>query len=210
MPGNVVLAGVYASDLPTSFYNEVARIGTAACDIETSGLDWSKDSIGACQVYIPGYAAAVVRPVIADRPSNLIRVLENQHIRKIFHHAMFDLRFLVNTWKCDPCNISCTKIAAKILWPQSGQTHSLKALLRDILDIEISKDLQTSDWTTMSLSPKQLEYALSDVTYLPSLLDHLMEKLNDCGRGYLASKCFEHIPARVKLDLLGCGDVFAY
>ncbi|MDB5937300.1 MAG: putative 3-5 exonuclease [Massilia sp.] len=199
---------VVEHDLPTSVLNQFLTSSVIACDIETTGLDWTTDKIATCQVFSPSAGAYIVR--ISDEiPRNLASLLDNASVLKVFHHAMFDLRFMHYQWNLEARSVLCTKIAAKILMPGSEDT-SLQGVTRDFLGIHLDKTERLSNWLSSSLSPRQLSYAAADVIYLPALISVLQEKLLESGRWDLAISCFEFLPVRVRLDILGAGDVFAY
>jgi ribonuclease D len=143
-------------------------------------------------------------------PERLVSLLENPRIMKIFHHAMFDLRFLHYRWRLIPANTACTKIASKLLTPERPEGHSLASLTQQYLGVTLNKTWRTSDWLSSNLAPAQLEYAGNDVVYLSSLLQSLMSTLKGRGLDDLARRCFAHIPAQVQLDVRGYKDVFGY
>ncbi|MBA2116774.1 hypothetical protein [Bremerella alba] len=194
-------------DLDPDVFEAISQETIVACDSETSGLDWRTEEIGLIQLYTEKSGPILLRPsgVI---PIRFIELLEMDSTRKLFHHAMFDLRFIANRWTCSPMNISCTKVLAKLAHP--GDKNSLKELLDCYCNIIISKKMQVSDWTSEDLTGDQLEYAISDVYYLPLLEKKLLEKLRNEHLFELAQKCCDHIPTRLKLDLGGYPDVFAY
>jgi ribonuclease D len=138
-------------------------------------------------------------------------LLSDSAVLKVFHHALFDLRFMCSHWKVEAKNIGCTKIASKIRhrdWDPAA--HSLKPLLQSRLGVILDKAEQVSDWFVPTLSPEQVAYAVSDVLHLVPLLDALRDDLMRSSQLALAEACFAHIPARVELDLGAYGDVFAY
>ncbi len=198
-----------AGDITPTFVRHVAKQGLLCCDLETSGLDWKSQRIGLVQLFSPGSEVFVFKPTSAKRPERLLSLIQNQEVRKIFHHAMFDLRFMAYHWSVSPQNIACTKIASKILDPDK-KSHSLAPLLREHLGVEVDKSYQKSDWLSWDLSELQLAYAKADVISLPDLLDVIMSKLREVDRAHLAEDCFKHLPIRLRLELGGFGDVFAY
>jgi ribonuclease D len=107
--------------------------------------------------------------------------------------------------------IFCTKIASKLTRTYTDR-HGLKDLIKDLLDIEISKQQQSSDWAAAELSDAQLAYAASDVTHLHALKAKLEQRLAREGREGLAAACFRFLPTRARLDLAGWGedDIFAH
>ena len=184
-------------------------VSQLAWDIETSGLDWRTDSIGTCQ--LTDGSRTVIVQMNGHHPDLLADLLQHPAIQKVFHHAMFDLRFMSHQWGVTPANIACTKIASKILDPNAPtEAHSLKALLRGRLGVRISKAQQQSDWLNAQLSDDQLKYAATDVAHLSRLLAVLLDELRQLGRLHLALESFAYVPARVQLDISGSGDVFTY
>jgi ribonuclease D len=184
--------------------------GVLACDLETSGLDWKSEKIGLCQVYVPDHSTALIQPRPRRKPANFLRLLSDRRVVKIFHHAMFDLRFLEYHWQASAVSIRCTKIASKILNPERSD-HSLAALVKDHFGVVLDKGKsRTSDWLSWELSEDQIAYAKRDVIYLPALFDSLYAELKTCGRSDLADRCFMHLPTRTELEIGGFGDVFVY
>jgi ribonuclease D len=196
-------------DVPESFAAAAVRAGVVAWDIETTGLEWSSERIATCQLATPdGKCVLVAKPEAS--PTNLLRLLSDKRVEKVFHHALFDLRFMAFHWKAEPRNIACTKIASKLLNPSEGTNHSLKTLLNEHLGITIDKALQKSDWMREDLTPAQIAYAVADVLYLPELLGRVRVLLQRAGLAELYQGCLEHIPTRVKLDIGRYPDVYAY
>lgn len=202
-------AKCYKDDIPAGFMNAVYRAGSVAWDIETSGLDWKTEHIGTCQLYVPGDSAALVT-INSEVPSNLCLLLADSSVKKIFHHAMFDLRFMSHKWHVQPQNIACTKIAAKLINPHNNDENSLKPLLKRYLGILIEKTQQTSDWLAPRLRGAQIAYAFNDVYYLPQLLFALEGHLAQLDLLELAHMCFAHVPTQVRLDLLGYNSIYSY
>lgn len=200
---------VYAWDVSEQFWEDCHEAGEVAWDIETSGLDFRNDHIGTCQLAVGDQVAIVA---LADHlPDRLTELLGAQSVRKVFHHAPFDLRFMTYQWKASVANVACTKVAAKVLRPglESGE-YSLKPTLKRFLGVDISKDQQRSDWLATSLSSAQLGYAADDVRYLVPLLRVLMDRCEEGGLTPSLQASFAYLPTRVELDLRGASDVFAY
>lgn len=203
-----VTVSVHLGDIPADVAAMAERVGRVGWDTETGGLDWRSARIATCQLFIEGGGAHVVR-LQNEPPERLRALLQQQDIEKVFHHAPFDLRFMAFWWRCSPVNVRCTKISSKILEP--GRTdHSLKALLRDHLGVDISKSERLSNWEAATLSPEQVAYAANDVTHLPALLDRLRDQLQQGDRWEAAVKCFEFLPTQVQLDIWGCPKIFEY
>jgi ribonuclease D len=207
-PGTAYL---FNGDLPAELARAFAAVPQVAWDIETSGLDWRRDRIGTCQLFADGVGTAVVS-VGGHKPSRLVALLESSAVEKVFHHAPFDLRFMVHAWEASPTAIRCTKVASKLLEPRApNEAHSLQQLVSRHLGVSLSKGgVRTSDWSAPHLSAEQVEYATGDVLYLPALLRALEATLQDSGRSGLYDACCEFLPARVTLEVGGYPDVFAY
>ena len=146
-----------------------------------------------------------------EKPKNLTKLLQNKNITKIFHYGRFDLAILNKNIGPVVGPIYCTKIASK-LSRTFGAKHGLKDLCKDLLNIELDKFNQTSDWGTEILSKDQLAYAAQDVLFLHKLKIKLDEILLREGKMNLALECFESLKTRVKLDLEGFQelDIFAH
>lgn len=197
-------------DVPKAFLDAAREYACIAWDIETSGLDWRSEQIGLCQVWVEEYGLSIVKMSKKKKPRNLARMLQDASIEKIFHHAMFDLRFLCYHWGVSARSIACTKIASKLLDPSKTQGHTLAALVRQYLGVTLNKSARKSDWLSWALSQDQLEYAGDDVIHLPRLLTALSRELQEKRLYALAASCFAHIPTQVELDIRGYRDVFGY
>jgi ribonuclease D len=138
-------------------------------------------------------------------------LFENPNVLKIFHFARFDLAALKAYLgvRCAP--VYCTKIASKMTRSYTDR-HGLKDLCKELLDVELSKQQQSSDWGSPDLTEDQLRYAASDVLYLHRLKAKLDPLLAREGRTELAAACFGFLPSRAQLDLLGWEepDIFAH
>jgi ribonuclease D len=198
------------SDLSCEYSELFSDSELISVDIETSGLDWKTDRIATCQLYSANANLAVIIRIGEEQPTRLLSLITDRAVTKVFHHAMFDLRFIVNTWGGEPHNIACTKICSKLLFPNEPQKQRLQYLVKEFLDLDILKDETLSDWFVEELTESQIAYAINDVLYLQPLLSALTSQLESLDLNELARECFAFIPARVSLDLLGCGDVFVY
>lgn len=203
---------VTRGDLDENFYWHALESSVVAWDIETSGLDWSTDRIGTCQIA----TAQTINIVLLDRdsdehaPKRLTTLLESSDTRKVFHHAPFDLRFMTFQWHVNAANIGCTKVASKILNPElANGDHSLMPVLQRHLGVTITKAEQRSDWLH-ELTEDQMRYAANDVAYLLPLFRALERKCQHQGLDGLLRASWEYLPTRVLLDLHGSGDVFSY
>jgi ribonuclease D len=202
---------VLRGDLPDELAVGFAASPRIAWDIETSGLDWRNDRLGTCQLFAEEVGVAVVS-VGDDRPGRLAALLEDPGVEKIFHHAPFDLRFMVHAWGVRPSTIRCTKVASKLLEPRApNDAHSLQKLVSRYLGVSLAKgQVRTSNWTASRLTAEQKEYAAGDVLHLVALLAAMSKALQDAELTYLYDSCCAFLPARVMLELGDYPDVFAY
>jgi ribonuclease D len=186
--------------------------GAVAVDTETMGLDPHRDRL--CLVQLsPGDGSAdliQITPGQTQAP-NLQRLLSNPERLKIFHFARFDLAMLYKTFGVMAGPLYCTKIASRLTRTYTDK-HGLKDLVRELLGIEVSKQLQLSDWGAETLTEAQLAYAAADVLHLHALKDKLDALLARENRTHLAEACFRFLPDRVRLDLAGWAaeDIFAH
>ena len=186
--------------------------GAVAIDTETMGLNPHRDRLCVVQLS-PGDGSADVVQIPkghTDAP-NLKALLANPAITKIFHFARFDVAALKNRFGVVTGPVYCTKIASKLVRTYTDR-HGLKDLARELLNVDLSKQQQSSDWGAEKLSDAQLDYAASDVLYLHDLKRHLDRMLRRENRLELAQSCFDFLKTRCELDLLGWGetDIFAH
>ena len=185
---------------------------SVAIDTETMGLNPHRDRLCVVQMSNGDGTADVIQipKGHADAP-NLKALLANPDITKIFHFARFDLAALYNAFGVMPQPVYCTKIASRLTRTYTDR-HGLKDLVREVLNIDLSKQQQSSDWGSTSLSEAQLAYAASDVLHLHGLRDRLNAMLAREGRTELAQACFDFLPTRARLDLGGweAEDIFAH
>jgi ribonuclease D len=185
---------------------------SVAIDTETMGLHPHRDRLCVVQLSNGDGSADVVQiPKEQGDAPNLKALLANPKVTKIFHFARFDIAVLYNAFGVMPQPIYCTKIASRLSRTYTDR-HGLKDLVREVLNIDLSKQQQSSDWGSQSLSEAQLAYAASDVLHLHALRERLDAMLAREGRLGLAQACFEFLPTRAKLDLQGwdAEDIFAH
>ena len=198
----------HRGDLPSDFHPGAA----IAIDTETLGLNPHRDRLCVVQISKGDGTADVVQiPRNGPRPENLIRVLSDESVLKIFHFARFDLAVLFHYLGAMPRPVYCTKIASRLTRTYTDR-HGLKDLVRELIGVELSKQQQSSDWGADTLTQAQLDYAASDVLHLHALkerLDAMLERENRLG---IAHHCFDFLPTRAQLDLLGWPetDIFAH
>jgi len=177
-----------------------------AIDTETLGLNPHRDRLCVVQLSAgDGNAHLVQFEKGQMRAPNLKALLANQNILKIFHFGRFDIAVLLHYLGVTTRPVYCTKIAAKLVRTFTDR-NGLKDLCRELLGVEISKQQQTSDWGQAVLTPEQLSYAASDVLHLHALKAKLDALLAREGRCDLARACFEFLPCRAELDLMGWHD----
>ena len=142
---------------------------------------------------------------------NLVRLLGDAARLKLFHFGRFDIAVLLNRFGVLARPVYCTKIASRLSRTYTDR-HGLKDLVREVLNIDLSKQQQSSDWGAQSLTEAQLAYAASGVLHLHGLRERLDAMLAREGRLELAKACFEFLPTRAKLDLQGWDteDIFAH
>lgn len=199
---------LHEGDLPS----DIQFSGSVAVDTETMGLITARDPLCVIQLSAGDGDAHVVRldQKRYDAP-NLKKLMEDQSVTKIFHFARFDIAALQKWLGVNCAPVYCTKIASKLTRTYTDR-HGLKDLTRELLEVEISKQQQSSDWGAAKLSPAQIEYAASDVLYLHEIRDKLHAMLERNGRADLAAQCFDFLPTRAALDLAGWPeiDIFAH
>ncbi|NNC38492.1 MAG: ribonuclease D [Acidimicrobiales bacterium] len=193
----------HKKDLPAG-----VDFGTSvAVDTETQGLSMVRDKLCLVQLSAGDGDAHIVQ---MDRQSydcpNLKALLGNTDVEKIFHFARFDVAVLKRDLNVDMSPIFCTKIASALVRTYTD-AHGLKNLCKELLNIDLSKQQQSSDWANESLTDAQLEYAASDVLYLHQLQRILTARLMRESRFEIAKACFEFLPTRASLDLNGWQDV---
>jgi ribonuclease D len=142
---------------------------------------------------------------------NLKRLMSDPGVVKLMHFARFDVAVMQHYLDITVAPVKCTKIAAKLIRTFTDR-HGLKDLCKELLGVELSKQQQSSDWGAMELTSEQLAYAASDVLYLHALWAKLEAVLIREDRLTLAEACFDFLPTRGRLDLLGyeTPDVFAH
>ncbi len=186
--------------------------GAVAIDTETMGLDPRRDRLCVVQLS-PGDGSADVVQIAAGQKSapNLQALLADRSITKLFHFGRFDIAVLAHAFGTWAAPVYCTKIASKLARTYTDR-HGLKDLVRELLNVDLSKQQQSSDWGAPQLSEAQLAYAASDVLHLHALRRRLDQMLEREGRLSLAKACFEFLPMRARLDLMGWAeqDIFSH
>ena len=191
----------YENDLP-----ERLDLGNMiAIDTETMGLNPARDRLCLVQLSSGNGVCHLLKIIdLRKKPKNLINILKNNKVTKIFHFARFDVAILKHTYKINIKNIYCTKIASKLVRTYTDK-HGYKDLCKELLSETISKVEQSSDWGG-NLSRKQKQYAATDVLYLHKIKEKLDIMLKRENRINIAKACFEFITYRTELDLSGWQD----
>ncbi|MEL7214521.1 MAG: ribonuclease D [Pseudomonadota bacterium] len=188
-------------------------LGTiVAIDTETMGLNPHRDRL--CVVQLSGgdgHAHVVQIAKGQTSAPNLERLLADPNVLNLFHYGRFDIAVLEHALGVRATPVYCTKIASKLVRTYTDR-HGLKALLQELLGVDISKQQQSSDWGADNLTEAQVAYAASDVLYLHRLRDELNTRLEREGRMETALACFEFLPMRAALDLAGWPemDIFSH
>ena len=192
--------------------NDFHLPGDLAIDTETMGLQFHRDRLCILQMSNGDGDSSLVQFDNTDyRAPNLKKLLLDENRGKIFHYARFDLAVIKKYLKIDLTNIFCTKIASKLVRTYTDR-HGLKDLCKELLDLNISRQCQSSYWGADELSSDQKEYAAKDVIYLHSLRAILIERLIDLNRNKIAHELFDFLPTRANLDLIGWNniDIFSH
>lgn len=199
---------VYQNDLP----DDLTLGPVVAIDCETMGLHPYRDRLCVVQLSDGDGNAHLVQVAKGQTTApNLTRLLEDPNTLKLFHFGRFDIAAMYHAFGALTAPVYCTKIASKLVRTYTDR-HGLKNLLTELLDVDISKQQQSSDWGAATLTTAQQTYAASDVLHLHSLRDRLNEMLEREGRAEMAQACFDFLPTRAKLDLAGWPeiDIFAH
>ena len=199
----------HEEDLPAG----VLADGPVAVDTETMGLITPRDRLCLVQISDGGGDEHLVRfgPQSTYDAPNLKAVLADPARVKLYHFARFDLAAIEHYMGVMAAPVFCTKIASKLVRTYTDR-HGLKNLVDELLNENLSKAQQSSDWGGPDINDAQREYAASDVRYLHRMKVELEKRLEREGRMELAQACFDFLPARARLDLAGWAehDIFSH
>jgi ribonuclease D len=190
---------LYQNDLP----DELDLGSVVAIDTETMGLNPARDRL--CLVQLSsgdGNAHLVQIGKGQTSAPNLTRLLTDPKVIKLFHFGRFDIAAMLAAFGVRTSPVWCTKVASKLIRTYTDR-HGLKYLVQEYAGVDVSKAQQTSDWGSAKLTDAQRDYAASDVLYLHKLKDALEAILIREDRLDLAQRCFDFLPTRAELDLLG-------
>ncbi len=204
---------LFNNDLPTQIIRSFK--GDISIDTETLGLNIKRDRL--CLIQLRNESNKKIYLIKFDnslsqkKSKNIKYLMENKDLTKIFHYARFDMAILKENLNINVKNVFCTKIASKLSRTYSSK-HGLKDLVKEILNIELDKSEQTSDWSQNKLSKKQIQYAINDILYLSDIKINLNFKLEELKRLKTYNSIMKFMETRVKLDLMGweSSDIFAH
>ena len=204
---------LFHNDLPNKVLKSFK--GDISIDTETLGLNIKRDRL--CLIQLRNETNQKVYLIKFDEDlspklsKNIKILLENKNLTKIFHYGRFDMAVLKENLKINVKNVFCTKVGSKLTRTYSSK-HGLKDLVYEILNIQLDKTEQTSDWSRKKLSKKQIEYAINDILYLSEIKKSLEEKLLNQKRLKLFKSIMKFMEIRVDLDLQGWEetDIFSH
>lgn len=194
---------IFENDLSDETTEKLLNSKYICIDTETMGLNIYRDRLCLVQMSDENDNFVVVK-INSKKVDNLKRLLESDNL-KIFHFARFDVAILKYQMNINIKNIYCTKIASKLSRTYTDR-HGLKDVIKDLLNIDIDKSSQCSDWGSGNLTDKQINYALGDVKYLIPIMQKLNEILIRENRMSIAQNSFDFLPTIAELDILGWGE----
>ena len=195
---------LFQNDLPLKSLKSFK--GDITIDTETLGLNIKRDRL--CLIQLRNESNKKVYLIKFDNDispansENIKSLLEDKSLTKIFHYARFDMAVLKENLNINVRNVFCTKIASKLTRTYSSK-HGLKDLVKEILNVELDKTEQTSDWSQKKLTKQQIQYAMNDVIYLSDLKKNLEAKLLEAKRLKTFKSIMNFLDTRVELDLMG-------
>ena len=204
---------LFQNDLPLKSLKSFK--GDITIDTETLGLNIKRDRLCLSQLRNESnkkvYLIKFDKDISPANSKNIKSLLEDKSLTKIFHYARFDMAVLKENLNINVRNVFCTKIASKLTRTYSSK-HGLKDLVKEILNIELDKTEQTSDWSQKNLTKQQIQYAMNDVIYLSDLKKNLEAKLLEAKRLKTFKSIMNFLDTRVELDLMGWEntDIFAH
>jgi ribonuclease D len=194
---------LHSSDLP----DDLDLGPVVAIDCEAMGLIPQRDRLCLVQLSSGDGTAHLVQIAPGQTAApNLARLLGDPAVLKLFHYGRFDIALLLHSFGVLTAPVYCTKIASKLVRTYTDR-HGLKNLCQELIDVDLSKQQQSSDWGAETLTEAQQVYAASDVFYLHRLKAELDRRLDREGRTEMAQACFDFLPMRARLDLAGWPDV---
>ncbi len=204
---------LFQNDLPSNVLKSFK--GDVSIDTETLGLNIKRDRL--CLIQLRNetdkklYLIKFEEDLSPKLSKNIKTLLENNNHTKIFHFGRFDMAVLKENLNINVKNVFCTKVASKLTRTYSSK-HGLKDLVYEILEIQLDKTEQSSDWSKKKLTKKQIQYAVNDVVYLSEIKSSLNDKLITQKRLRLFKSIMKFMEIRVELDLQGWDgvDIFSH
>ncbi len=198
---------LHENDLPKS----IEQPKVLSIDTETTGLSLVRDRLCLIQIALSKKECHLVKfnkdnKDLQNESPEIIKLLSNESIQKIFHYARFDVAVIKKSFNINLKNIFCTKIASKLVRTYTDK-HGLRDLCKELLNIDINKSQQSSDWSSNKLSESQLKYASNDVIFLFELKLILEKMLKREKRTNIANSAFEFLPTRIEMDFLDWYDL---
>tara|TARA_X000000950_G_C13913036_1_gene659742 strand:- start:1846 stop:2487 length:642 start_codon:yes stop_codon:yes gene_type:complete len=196
---------LHNNDLPQN----IEKPKSIAIDTETTGLSLKRDRLCLAQFAFPNKECHLVK---FDKDFNhneckkLVEILSDKSIVKVFHYARFDVAMLNKFLDIKVTNIFCTKIASKLVRTYTDK-HGLKDLCKELINVDLNKSQQSSDWSAKNLTDNQIKYASYDVIFLLKLKIRLEQMLERENRAHIAKSAFEFLPTRIELDFLDWQDI---
>ena len=192
---------LHKDDLP----DDLSFSDKIAVDCEFMGLNVERDRLCLVQISSGNNDAHIIQLNKNNyNAPNLKKILCNKQINKIFHFARSDLMFIKKYLEIEVENVDCSKIASKIARTFSDK-HGLKDLIKEFIGVDVSKQLQTSDFGGL-LTEKQLKYCANDVIYLHKIFEGLEKILIREDRLNIYKEVVKFVPTRVNLDLASFRD----
>lgn len=197
----------HKGDLPS----KITTSNIVAVDTETTGLSPVRDRLCVVQICFGDDTAHIIQMEDGYNCPNLKAILADEKRLKLFHFGRFDIMMIEKYLGIVCTPVYCTKIASKLVRTFTDK-HGLKELAKELVNIDLNKQQQSTDWAAGELSEEQLKYAASDVWYLHRIKEKLDFMLAREGRTDMAQKCFDFLPMRAHMDLAGFEqvDIFAH
>lgn len=206
---------VHKYDIPQNFIENLSNINNIAIDTETTGLNLFRDRLCLVQICIERIISKDNKDELTEQEihiihfpepyyeaSNLKNLLSRNEIKKIFHFARFDMGFIYMFLNVLMQNVVCTKILSKIARTYTDR-HSLVELCKELLDVNLNKSCQSSDWGAAELSQGQIDYAAKDVIYLSAIYNKLNQLSIREGKEKICFAMFLTLPHIVFTEIFG-------
>ena len=204
---------LFENDITDEAFDYYSKQSVLSCDTETRGLVIPRDRLCLIQLCDKNDVVSVVRfaskEAFQKKSQNLVKLLEDEKILKLFHFARFDIAVIKQYLKCDTNNVFCTKIASKLVRTYTDR-HSLKELTYELLKISLDKSNQTSDWASSELTDSQIEYACNDVKVLIPIYEKIIAMLERENLKELSFELSRALKVVTQADLLGYHSIFEH